>query len=94
MVGSDVSFDRAKRDATLAERGLDMARADEVFTGPTLTVVDDRRDYGEPRFITVGRLDGRMIVMVWTPRDGGRRIISMRKANDREQELYGARLDG
>jgi hypothetical protein len=33
MVGSDVSLDRAKRDATLAERGLDMARADEVFTG-------------------------------------------------------------
>ena len=70
-----------------------MARAAEIFAGPTLTIPDDRADYGEPRFIVIGRLDGRMVVTVWTPRGAARRIISLRKANDREQALYGDRLD-
>lgn len=87
-----VEFDPAKRLATLQERGLDMARADEVFDGATLTVDDDRMNYGEPRFITVGTLDDRMVVIVWTPRGDSRRVISMRKANDREQRAYGPRL--
>ncbi len=63
-------FDPAKRDKTLGERGLDFARAAEVFAG------------------TVGTLDGRMVVMVWTTRGEARRIISMRKANEREQARY------
>ena len=65
-----------------------MARAGEVFAGATLTVKDDRRDYGEDRFITIGFLDDAMMVFVWTPRDGAYRIISMRKANERERTLY------
>ncbi|MFZ1964437.1 MAG: BrnT family toxin [Roseiarcus sp.] len=87
-----IEFDAAKRDQTLRERGLDMAWADEAFAGATLTVSDDRREYGEDRFITIGFLDARMVVAVWTPRRGARRIISLRKANDREQALYGPRF--
>lgn len=69
-----------------------MARADEVLAGATLTVEDDRQDYGEDRFITIGFLDATMVVLVWTPRDGAHRIISMRKANERERALYGPRF--
>ena len=69
-----------------------MARADEVFAGATLTVEDDRQDYGEVRFITIGFLDSRMVILVWTPRDDAYRIISMRKANEREQAIYGPRF--
>ena len=69
-----------------------MARAGEVLSGVTLTLEDDRKDYGEPRFISIGYLDGRMVVLVWTPRNTEFRIISMRKANDREQALYSPRL--
>lgn len=87
-----LDFDPVKRQATLDARGLDMARADDVFAGATLTVTDDRRDYGETRSITIGHLDGRMVVLVWTWRGAVRRIISLRKANDREQALYGPRL--
>ena len=65
-----------------------MARAVEVLAGDTLTVEDNRRDYGEDRFITVGFLDGMMVVLVWTPRVEAYRIVSMRKANERERELY------
>ena len=49
-----IEFDAAKRTATLEARGLDMARAEEVLTGATLTAEDDRRRYGEERFITIG----------------------------------------
>jgi uncharacterized DUF497 family protein len=88
----DIEFDPAKRDATLTERGLDMAQAGEVFDGPHLTFADDRRDYGEPRFITLGHLRGRLVLIAWTPRGAARRIISMRKANARERERYAPRL--
>ena len=69
-----------------------MARAGDVFVDDTLTVEDDRRDYGEDRFITVGFLDGTMVVLVWTPRGEAYRIISMRKANERERALYAPRF--
>ncbi|MDI3514423.1 MAG: BrnT family toxin [Gammaproteobacteria bacterium] len=87
-----VEFDPDKRDKTLAERGLDFARAREVFASRHFTADDVREDYSEPRYITVGRLDGRMVVMVWTPRGEARRIISMRKANEREQARYAHRV--
>lgn len=88
----DIEYSPAKRDATLAERGLDMARAAEIFDGATLTVEDDREDYGETRLITIGFLDSRMVVMVWTQRGAGRRIISLRKANEREHKAYANRF--
>ena len=69
-----------------------MARAAEVFAGPTLTVEDDRQEYGESRFITIGFLDDAMVVLVWTSRGDASRIISMRKANERERRLYGPRF--
>ncbi|TDN63227.1 BrnT family toxin [Paraburkholderia sp. BL10I2N1] len=87
-----IEFDNNKRDRTMAERGLDFARADEVFAGRHFTAEDQREDYSEPRYITVGALDGRMVVMVWTPRGEARRIISMRKANEREQARYAYRV--
>ena len=83
-----LEFDPAKRDKTLAERGLDFARASEIFDGLHLTGQDTRQEYTEDRFITVGHLEGRLVVLVWTPRGDLRRIISMRKANDREKAFY------
>jgi uncharacterized DUF497 family protein len=87
-----IEYDPAKRDTTLEVRGLDMADAMAVFDGPHLTVEDDRRDYGETRNLTIGFLAGRLVVMAWTPRQGAIRVISMRKANEREKRAYGPRL--
>ena len=84
----EIEFDPDKRARTLAGRGLDFARAAEVFAGYHFTEPDLRANYGEERFITVGTLDARLIVMVWTHRGKARRIISMRKANDREKAGY------
>jgi uncharacterized protein len=80
-----ITFDAEKRERTLAARGLDFSDAGFVFGGRTATRPDDRRDYGEPRFITAGFLRGRMVIVVWTPRGTGRRIISMRYAHDKER---------
>lgn len=89
-----ISYDPAKRERTLQERGLDFKRAVELFAGHHHTAEDVRRDYAEQRWITVCKLDGRMIVIVWSPRGASeRRIISMRKANEREKERYGYFLD-
>jgi uncharacterized DUF497 family protein len=87
-----VTFDPDKRERTLRERGLDFADAPKVFDGRQITVPDARVPYPEPRFQTVGYLDGRMTMVVWTPAGEGRRIISMRKCNDREQKAYRQRL--
>ncbi len=87
-----IEFDGVKRAETIKARGVDIARATDVFAGPTLTVEDDRHDYGEVRNITIGFLDDTMVVLVWTRRDDAHRIISMRRANERERRLYGPRF--
>lgn len=89
----DISFDPKKRAETLKHRGLDFADAGLLFQGRTITVQDDRLDYGEDRFITAGHLQGRCVVLVWTPRDGGRRIISMRHVHADEEAAWFGALD-
>lgn len=81
-----ISFDPAKRARTLADRGLDFADAGEVFVGLTAEVEDLRNDYGETRITCFGYLRDRLVQVVYTPRDAGRHIISMRKANAREKK--------
>lgn len=83
-----IEYDEGKRHRTWMERGLDMAEAGEVFDNPHQTVEDTRRDYGEKRFQTAGYLNDRLVFVVWTRRGDARRIISMRKANDREQRHF------
>lgn len=69
-----ISFDSAKREWTLEHRGLDFVDAERVFAGPGITVEDDRRDYGEDRYVTYGRLGDRLVAVVWTPRGDVRHV--------------------
>ena len=80
-----VTFDSAKREKTLAERGLDFADAVLVFAGITIEIEDTRRSYGETRIICYGLLEGRIVVVGYTPRGADCHVFSMRKANEREQ---------
>jgi uncharacterized DUF497 family protein len=84
----EITFDPAKRERTLLERGLDFCASSTVFAGQVYEQQDDRFDYGEVRILTVGYLNGRMVIIIWTPRGEARHIISMRKANEREQKYY------
>jgi hypothetical protein len=87
-----ITYDPAKRDWTLRERGLDFEQAAQVFAGSTFDQADNRHDCGEIRIVTVGRLDARMVIVVWTPRGEARHVMSMRKANEREKARYRDRL--
>jgi hypothetical protein len=89
----EISFDPAKRAVTMQDRGLDFADVADVFAGKVLNFPDERHDYGESRIITVGKLRGRMVIVVWTPRGEARHVFSMRKANDREKARFGQRLE-
>ena len=72
---------------------MDFEDAPLVFAGKHFTREDGRKDYGEVRSITAGLLRERMVVLVWTPREEDtRHIISMRKANEREQAEYARHL--
>jgi len=82
-----ISFDPAKRERTLAERGLDFEDAALVFDGVTVEIEDRRKNYGERRIICYGMLEGRLVVIGYTPRGSARHVFSMRKANDREKAL-------
>ena len=80
----DVTYDAAKRDWTLRERGLDFSDAPLLFDGVVLTLEDDRFAYPEPRYQTYGWLRERLVLLVWTPTETGLRVISMRNCHDKE----------
>jgi uncharacterized DUF497 family protein len=84
-------WDEAKRQKTLKERGLDFARCEEVlfWPGSTLDYEDDSQNYGEQRWITVGFLETKLVLIVRTePDDEHTRIISMRYASRSERRRY------
>jgi hypothetical protein len=83
-----IRFDPSKRQWTLEQRGLYFLDAESVFAGPTIEFPDRRRDYGEVRIVCIGLLRGRAVILVYTERNGIRHIISMRKANEREQRRF------
>ncbi len=86
-------WDQAKNRSNFAKHGLDFSDAEQVFAGPCVTFEDSRFDYGEERLVTLGLLAGRVVIIAHAPRGDATRIISMRKANRREQEVYHKRLD-
>ena len=85
-------WNKDKSRSNFAKHGLDFCDAEQVFSSPCVTFEDDRHHYGETRLITLGLLEERIIVIAHAPRSDTMRIISMRKANRREQKIYQERL--
>jgi uncharacterized DUF497 family protein len=85
-------WDEDKNAATRVSRGLDFEFATQVFDGPTVERIDDRREYGEVRVVAIGHVDHLLLTVVYTDRvdvgDVVRRIISARRSNDHEREAY------
>ncbi|MCX7110472.1 MAG: BrnT family toxin [Proteobacteria bacterium] len=77
-----------KRQTNLKKHGLDFAHAQEVFARSTFTFEDDREDYGEQRWITLGLMGQKVVVIVHTETEEEIHIISMREADKDEQILY------
>jgi uncharacterized protein len=82
-------WDPAKNERNVRERGIDFADAYIVWESAMIAWPDRRRDYGEARFNAIGILRGRVVVVTFTPRGVDLcRVISMRKANEREKAFY------
>jgi hypothetical protein len=83
-----MSFDPAKRRRNQRKHQIDLVDCMAVFDFPMLTQEDVRKDYGEQRLVSLGWLKDRIVVLVWTDRDEGPRLISCRAAEPHEQEAY------
>jgi uncharacterized DUF497 family protein len=83
-----IEYDEAKRLWTLDKRGLDFRDAPKILDGIHIVQEDDRKLYPERRFLTYGSLFDRLTMFAWTPIQGGIRVFSMRKCNDREQRKF------
>jgi uncharacterized protein len=82
-------WDETKSAATFVNRGFDFAYAAMLFDDPHRIEREDvRRDYGEPRWQTIGEIEGRVFLLVYTLRDAVTRIISARRAHDNEAKEY------
>ncbi|MHA3904175.1 BrnT family toxin [Castellaniella sp. WN] len=84
----DIEFDPYKSRINERERGLPFALASQFEFETAVFKVDARCDYGEVRIRALGKIDGRVHVVVFTEREHAIRIISLRKANRREVYLY------
>ena len=84
----EVSFDPAKDERNIRERGLSFELAAELDFETALFQPDTRRDYGEQRVRALGRLNGRVYALVFVETPKGIRVISFRKANPREVRIY------
>jgi uncharacterized protein len=82
------TWDERKRRSNLAKHGLDFADAARVFDGALVLFEDVREDYGEQRMIALGLLDAIVVVVVHIEGDDIVRIISMRKADRYETNVY------
>jgi uncharacterized DUF497 family protein len=82
------AWSEAKRKLNLRNHGFDFVDASRVFEGPTYTYEDDRIDYSEQRFVTLGILEGLVVSIVHTETPHQIRIISFRKATKHEQAIF------
>jgi len=81
-------WDEAKRRSNIQKHGIDFIGIEGVFAGTTVTILDDRYDYGESRFVTLGLLNGRVVVIAHTETAEVIRVISVRKATKNEEANY------
>lgn len=83
-------WNKQKNKTNIAKHGISFEKAKSIFEGNIVTMVDDRYDYGELREISVGIVEGVLILTVvhTDTIDGKIRLISVRKANKRERQRY------
>jgi uncharacterized DUF497 family protein len=82
-------WDDRKAVQNFAKHGVPFEYAVRVFLDPhRLSSEDTRQDYGEDRWLALGKIEGRLFAVAYTPRGAVIRLISARKANEREQRKY------
>lgn len=85
-------WDEAKRRSNLERHGFDFVDVEGIFASDVFTLLDDRFNYGEIRFLTLGMLNGTVVAVAHTETDEVTRVISFRKASKNEEEIYYAEI--
>lgn len=84
----DITFDASKSERNVALRGIPFDLATMFEWDHALIVEDLRKVYGESRYQALGLIEGRLHMLVFTPREGKVHVISLRNANEREVKRY------
>jgi uncharacterized DUF497 family protein len=85
---ADLEWDPEKERKNIEKHKIDFSTACRIWEGGVLERNDDRRNYSEARIEASGKVDGRLMVVIFTWRGAIRRIISARKANEREKRRF------
>ena len=83
-----ITWDEAKRQANITKHGIDFVDCEALFDAPLVTREDNREAYGEQRLQSYGLINNTVVFMVWTDREPGPHIISIRRAKRHEQQIY------
>ena len=83
-----ITYDPIKNNKNIAERGISFNSVSLLDFNSALVCIDNRKDYGEIRYIAIGYISDRLYVLVFTETENGIRVISLRKANQREVKHY------
>lgn len=84
----EFEWDERKNDLNIQKHGVSFLSAARVFDGSVFTFIDNRKDYGEIRYVSVGRVEDTELYVVYAIRNRRLRIISARRANRNERRKY------
>jgi len=84
-----VTYDETKRQTNIVKHhGIDLALCECIFDSPMLTQEDTRNSYGEQRLKSLGWMNDRVVVLMWTDREAGPHLISCRYGDKHETKHF------
>ena len=92
MIGMAFEWDLDKNQANIEKHGVPFEVAKHIFDGTVVRWLDTRKDYGEDRYIGIGKVVNASLVVVYTDRGGNIRLISARPASRKEREKYSVQI--
>ena len=92
--GIELEYDQEKNQRNIKERGLPFDLGALVLADPNVvTKCDDRKDYGEDRYLSFGMVGGLKLCLCWTPRDRKVRVITLFRVHEKEWEKFYGKND-
>lgn len=89
----ELEWDENKNRANIQLHRIDFCDGWRIFENPVIRKIDNRKDYGEVRWVGLGKLNQAVVVIVYTIRGHKIRIISIRRANRHERQIYKAQFE-
>jgi uncharacterized protein len=88
----ELEWDKNKNIANIRNHKIDFCDAWKIFNSPTLKRIDNKKNYGEERWIALGKIEDVNVAIVYTHRAEKIRVISIRRASRNERKIYEAQF--